>query len=117
MEIIGQPICIHLYMLQQTFPLWFRQVHIINTSKFLKWLYNRLNFLMTEATKDLIIFHDDLNSLHSYIDPAVLPSDYGGMSGPMDNTELAQGIDCMHSYLEEVHRYIFQSHNISTLTA
>lgn len=91
--------------------MWFRHVHIINTSKFMHWLYDKLTFLMTQATRDSIIFHSDIKSLHQYIDPETLPLEFGGKSGPLDNTELALTIDRMHAYFQDLHRYIYQDHD------
>ncbi|KAJ8975597.1 hypothetical protein NQ317_004438 [Molorchus minor] len=62
------------------FPVRLEKIHILHQSWVFDIGYNFVKPLMNDNIKERIAFHgDDLESLHSYIDPKHLPERYGGI--------------------------------------
>ena len=94
------------YQFQETFPLRFHQVHVVNVSKFLRMGYNMIKPFLNEEVKKSIIFHDNLSSLHTYVDKQILPEELGGRQGPFDDSAASAAVLNMSKYFESVQNYI-----------
>ncbi|XP_062554116.1 alpha-tocopherol transfer protein-like [Armigeres subalbatus] len=70
---------------QQGRPLRQKGFHFINTPKGFEVVINVFKSLMTEKNRDkTIIFHgSSLQSLHKYFPKSILPTEYGGDLGPV----------------------------------
>ena len=97
---------------QETFPLWFRQVHVVNVSNLLRLAYNMIKPFVSDQVKESIIFHSDLSSFHNYIDKKTLPQELGGTNGPFDNIEMAAAVYHMSDYFKQVQAYVNQNLNL-----
>jgi hypothetical protein len=71
-------------------------------------LYAMAKPLMHERTTESIIFHEDYNSLHKYVDKKVLPKEYGGDIGPLDNRTCASAVYEMAEYFDQIKKYVSQ---------
>jgi len=61
------------------FPLWFRQIHIINNPRLFNMFLTLCKPFVNERLRENIIMHNyDLASLHSEVPPVLLPSYLGG---------------------------------------
>ncbi|XP_018569338.1 clavesin-2 isoform X2 [Anoplophora glabripennis] len=61
-------------------PIRIEGIHILYQSWVFEIAYNFIQPLINEGVKDRIVFHgDDLESLHSHVDPKHLPKRYGGV--------------------------------------
>lgn len=85
---------------------------MINYSLLINTCYNIVYPFMNERSKELVIFHSNLTSLHKYLDPEMLPSEYGGSQGPLDSSEEALALEAIHSYLQQVNEYVMQDHKV-----
>ena len=91
---------------QDTFPMWFPQLHILNAPRFFQILYNMAKPFLHQRTRDTIIFHSDYNSLYEYVDREILPKEYGGDIGPFDNTPSATAVYEMLEYFVQLDKYV-----------
>lgn len=91
--------------IQDVFPLWFRQIHIMNAPRAFNMLYNMMRPLFNERVKDSIIFHDKLESLHNFVDKEILPEELGGNSGTFSNSESVSAVCQMSDYFLQLNTY------------
>ena len=101
-----------ILLFQETFPLWFRQVHVVNVSSLLRLAYNMIKPFVSDQIKESIIFHTDLSSFHEYVDKDILPEELGGTNGPFDNFEMASAVYEMSGYFKQVHDYVNQNSSL-----
>lgn len=87
------------------FPLWFRQIHVMNAPRAFHILYNMMRPLFNERVRESIIFQDDLASLHNFVDKEILPEELGGTSGKFDNSESSFGVSQMSEYFVQLKHY------------
>ena len=97
-----------MFLFQETFPLWFRQVHVVNVSSLLRLAYNMIKPFVSEQVKESIIFHNDLESFHHYVDKDILPYELGGTNGSFDNDAMSSAVHSMSEYFGQVHAYVNQ---------
>ena len=67
---------------------------------------------VNNQVKESIIFHDDFESFHSYVDKQILPEELGGTNGSFDNTEMASAVQSMSDYFAQVQYYVNQNLNL-----
>ncbi|XP_050435196.1 alpha-tocopherol transfer protein-like isoform X1 [Adelges cooleyi] len=84
------------------FPLRLHGIHIINTNSFVNPLINLSLSIMKKKVAGRVINHKSIEELKNYIDPSVLPLDYGG-TYPKTSDEI---IDDWHIELKK-HREWF----------
>ncbi len=100
--------------IQDSFPLWFRSVHVINAPR-LFYLVSVLEFInssvlvlrllmpfaqafnvvkpfLNERIKKSIYFHNSIESLHEQVPKEILPKELGGDLGPFDNNACANAV-------------------------
>ena len=49
-----------------------------------------------------MLFHNSLEELHKYFSPAILPSEFGGTSGPFSNQKIHEAVLKQDKYFKEV---------------
>lgn len=67
---------------------------------------------VNDRVKEGIVFHNDLDSFHSYVDKEILPHELGGTAGPFDNAEMASAVHSMSEYFVQVHAYVNENSNL-----
>ncbi|XP_054284632.1 alpha-tocopherol transfer protein-like isoform X1 [Macrosteles quadrilineatus] len=78
-------------VIQETFPLRFKGFHVINQPFYFDAVFAVLRPFLKEKIRQRIYLHGkDLSSLHSYVDQAILPVEYGGLQSEFDNTRWRQ---------------------------
>ncbi|KAJ9591889.1 hypothetical protein L9F63_001564 [Diploptera punctata] len=61
------------------------QLHVINTSTLVDMIVKVVYPFLSSSFKERIFFHgNDFSSLHKYVDPEVLPREYGGGKTEID---------------------------------
>ncbi|QQP52264.1 Alpha-tocopherol transfer protein, partial [Caligus rogercresseyi] len=55
-------------------------------------------FLNENAKKVLHCHGNDMESLHRFVDPRILPSEYGGSSGPFNNSQITDALCSLGDY-------------------
>ena len=99
---------VDLYIFQETFPMWFHQLHVVNAPKAVNVLYDMARPLMRKRTAENLKFHSDMNSLHEYVDKETLPAEYGGHAGPFDSQLPASAVYHMLEYFVQLRDYLHQ---------
>ena len=61
--------------------------------------------LLNDRVKDSIIFHNNLESLHSFVDKEMLPGELGGNSGRFSNSESVSAVSQMSDYFLQLKTY------------
>lgn len=70
------------------FPIWIRQIHIVNNPKLLDVLYKLIKPFLGKRIRNSILFHgSNLNSLHKMVPCEMLPEDLGGEEGDLNNDD------------------------------
>ncbi|XP_040570294.1 alpha-tocopherol transfer protein [Lepeophtheirus salmonis] len=85
------------------FPLWFRGIHIVRQPRVFNMAYNIVYPFLNENARNVIHFHgQNLKSLHEYVDPRILPSEYGGLGGPFDNKDVSLTLKELETYFRDI---------------
>ena len=71
-------------------------------------LFSMAKPFLHQRTTESIIFHDDLKSLHQYVDKKILPKEYGGEIGTFDNEPCASAVYEMTEYFVQIKEYVNQ---------
>ncbi|GIY00194.1 alpha-tocopherol transfer protein-like protein [Caerostris darwini] len=96
-----------LLMIRSTqfcFPARYKGVHIISENKLFNLVWAVAHPLLTSKLKKRIMFHGtDLAPLSEYIDPSILPVEFGGQADPFENTKWSEVLDeCTHQVLDQL---------------
>ncbi|TRY67243.1 hypothetical protein TCAL_11788 [Tigriopus californicus] len=70
-------------------PVWFHSIHILNGPWLFEFLYSFAKPLLNDKTKGNVVLHkraDGFKTLHAEIDPQILPEEFGGTAGKLDNS-------------------------------
>jgi len=71
---------------QEAHPVRLRQIHIINVSSILDKTMALIKPLMKPEVAAMLHFHQpDSNTLDKYVDPEILPEEYGGKAGTVSD--------------------------------
>ncbi|XP_046675261.1 alpha-tocopherol transfer protein-like isoform X2 [Homalodisca vitripennis] len=93
-------------VIQETFPLRFKGFHVINQPFYFDAVFAVLKPFLKEKIRQRIYLHGkDLNSLHSYVDANILPAEYGGLQGELDNTRWRQQLLVLEEEFMEMETY------------
>lgn len=93
-------------LVQNSFPIRFREIHIINESYLFDMTYALVKPFLSEKIRTRIRFHgSDLESLHRVIPPAILPRDYGGDQPPFSNSGLREALENMEDFFQELRSF------------
>ncbi|KFM80787.1 Alpha-tocopherol transfer protein-like protein, partial [Stegodyphus mimosarum] len=74
--------------LQDCLPYSMKGIHVVNEPSFFQTCYGAIKLALPEKIRKRVFFHgSNLQGLHKYVTPEVLPEELGGNLGPVDNTE------------------------------
>ncbi|CAH2093611.1 unnamed protein product [Euphydryas editha] len=74
-----------LVCVQEAYPVKLKQVHIINISPLVDKIVNFVKPFLKEKIRERIFIHSDVNDLYKYVPQEMLPSEYGGKAGSMND--------------------------------
>nr|XP_026490736.1 alpha-tocopherol transfer protein-like [Vanessa tameamea] len=74
-----------LVCVQEAYPVKLKQVHVINISPLVDKIVNFVKPFLKEKIRERIFIHSDVNELYKYVPQDMLPSEYGGKAGPMND--------------------------------
>ncbi|KAM7305419.1 alpha-tocopherol transfer protein-like [Ixodes scapularis] len=82
-----------IHLIQDAFPGRFKAVHLVHEPSVARALLTVLLPLIKPKLQTRIMFHgSDMSSLHEHISPEVLPQEYGGGGGHMDNQDFVAAL-------------------------
>lgn len=74
-----------LVCVQEAYPVKLKEVHVVNISPLVDTIVNFVKPFVKEKIRNRIFMHSDLNTLYEYIPREILPAEYGGDAGPLQN--------------------------------
>ena len=72
-----------------------------------KVMFEMTKPMLGERIQNMIVFHDSNESLHKHVDKRILPEEYGGPMGKIDNEECVKQVHKIMDYLLETEKYAF----------
>ncbi|CAG9559146.1 unnamed protein product [Danaus chrysippus] len=72
---------------QEAYPVKLKEVHIINTSPTVERFVTFVKPFLKEKIRKRIFIHKDLKDLYKYVPQEMLPKEYGGQCGTMDELQ------------------------------
>jgi len=95
-------------MLQDSYPLWIRQISVVNSPWLFQKLYEWIRPWLNTEVKEMLVFHQNYEELHKFVEKSILPEDYGGQTGPLDNAEVSKALQDMEGYFQDLKKYVRQ---------
>ncbi|XP_067134927.1 clavesin-2-like isoform X1 [Centruroides vittatus] len=92
--------------LYKSCPIRYKEFHIINNNRLVKIAFGLVfPFLPYKVKKRIYIHNSDFSTLHKFIDPKYLPSDFGGELSEYDPTHFYEKMKLYQSFFEENEKY------------
>ncbi|XP_041971721.1 alpha-tocopherol transfer protein-like isoform X2 [Aricia agestis] len=73
-----------LVCVQEAYPVKLKQIHIINVSPLIDKIVQFVKPFLKEKIRERIFIHADPNDLYKYVPQDMLPTEYGGKAGSME---------------------------------
>merc|ERR1712111_29981 len=93
---------------QDSYPLWIRQISVVNSPWLFQKLYEWIRPWLNTEVKEMLVFHQNYEELHKFVEKSILPEDYGGQTGPLDNAEVSKALQDMEGYFQDLKKYVRQ---------
>jgi len=92
-------------MVQNSFPIRFKEIHIINESPIFTVAFALVKPFLTEKMQNRLKFHGtSLPSLHDSVDASILPEELGGHMGPFSNAQMVSCLNKMERFFIDLQR-------------
>jgi hypothetical protein len=89
-----------VHIIDECLPIRFKAIHVINESTLADIAFTIIKPFLSEELRNKIIFHgNDLTELHSIISPEILPTEIGGIQGPIDSQLWFEELVSSEAYL------------------
>ena len=95
-------------LLKDHFPLGIQGIHVINSNYVLKMGFKLLMQFLNERMRNTINIHDSMESLHQHIGKDILPEEYDGTAGKLNNEDSVKAVISLAEYFQDLKKYIFQ---------
>ncbi|KAL0132817.1 hypothetical protein PUN28_000494 [Cardiocondyla obscurior] len=69
----------------EAYPVKLKEVHVINISPLVDTILNFVKPFLKEKIRNRIFMHSDIKTLYDYVPREILPAEYGGDAGPIQN--------------------------------
>lgn len=100
-------------LVQNSFPIRFREIHIVNESYMFDVVYALVKPFLSEKMRGRIRVHgSNQESLHRFISPSILPYEYGGNQGTFTNTHLRSALDSLEDFFVDLADYGYSDNKI-----
>lgn len=80
-----------LVCVQEAYPVKLKEVHVINVSPLVDTIVNFVKPFIKEKIRNRIFVHTDLNDLYKMVPKEMLPEEYGGNAGSINELNHAWG--------------------------
>ncbi|KAJ8949208.1 hypothetical protein NQ318_021701 [Aromia moschata] len=71
--------------IQEAYPVKLKEVHVVNVSPLVDTIVNWVKPFLKEKIRNRIHLHSELESLHKFIPKDILPEEYGGSAGKVQD--------------------------------
>ncbi|CAH0402858.1 unnamed protein product [Chilo suppressalis] len=78
-----------LICVQEAYPVKLKEVHVVNAGSIIEAVLNMIKPFLKEKIRNRIFVHSELNSLYKYVPQDMLPEEYGGYIGSLDEINKA----------------------------
>ncbi|XP_059049311.1 alpha-tocopherol transfer protein-like [Achroia grisella] len=78
-----------LICIQEAYPVKLKEVHVVNVSPLVDAVLSMVKPFLKEKIKKRIFIHHDLETLYEYVPKDILPVEFGGTSGHIDEIQKA----------------------------
>ncbi|XP_023349006.1 alpha-tocopherol transfer protein-like [Eurytemora carolleeae] len=100
-------------MVQNSFPIRFREIHIVNESYLFDVVFALVKPFLTDKIRNRIRFHGgDLESLYRYVPRSILPAEYGGEQPAFNNSSLQLALAKMEDYFVALQGYGYRDNQL-----
>lgn len=92
-----------LVCVQEAYPVKLKEVHVINVSPLVDTIVNFVKPFLKEKIRNRIYVHGSLEKLYEYVPKEILPEEYGGQAGRIQDIHgllLNSCSNCLHVALE-----------------
>ncbi|CAH0713573.1 unnamed protein product, partial [Brenthis ino] len=72
---------------QEAYPVKLKEVHVVNTTPIVERLVNFVKPFLKDKIRKRIFIHKDVKDIYNYIPREMLPKEYGGDCGTMDELQ------------------------------
>ncbi|KAK0162813.1 hypothetical protein PV327_006558 [Microctonus hyperodae] len=73
-----------LICVQEAYPVKLKEIHVVNVSPLVDSIVNFVKPFLKEKIRNRIFMHSDFKTLYDYIPREMLPTEYGGDAGPIE---------------------------------
>jgi len=81
-----------LICVQEAYPVKLKEVHVVNISPIVDTVINFVKPVLKEKIRNRIFLHSDLKTLYEHVPREMLPTEYGGDAGSMQDIQGAWNI-------------------------
>ncbi|XP_034949140.1 alpha-tocopherol transfer protein-like [Chelonus insularis] len=74
-----------LICVQEAYPVKLKEIHVVNVSPLVDSIVNFVKPFLKEKIRNRIFMHSDITTLYDYIPREILPAEYGGDAGPIQD--------------------------------
>ncbi|CAH1772531.1 unnamed protein product [Owenia fusiformis] len=93
-------------VIQEAMPIRMKGMNMVNEPSVVGYLFGLLKMFLKPKLLDRISFHAyDMKSLHKNIQPEILPEEYEGTAGPLNNKEWIETLNKNQDYFERIMGY------------
>ncbi|XP_073948103.1 alpha-tocopherol transfer protein-like [Choristoneura fumiferana] len=78
-----------LICVQEAYPVKLKQVHVVNASPIIDTVINFVRPFLKEKIRNRIFCHTDISTIYEHIPKEMLPDEYGGNGGSLDDINKA----------------------------
>ncbi|KAJ8961947.1 hypothetical protein NQ314_005866 [Rhamnusium bicolor] len=71
--------------MKEAYPVKLKEVHVVNVSPFVDTIINWVKPFLKEKIKNRIHVHSDFETLYKFVPQDVLPEEYGGTAGKIQD--------------------------------
>lgn len=95
-----------VYNLQECCPLRLKSAHVVNQPMFFTSVFALVKpFLKEKLVRRMRVHGKDLDSLHQFLPPDILPEEFGGLRGPFDNSAFCAELYRADALFKEYNTY------------
>ncbi|XP_042910779.1 alpha-tocopherol transfer protein-like [Parasteatoda tepidariorum] len=102
----------------RSMPCRIKSYHIVNEARFVSGMLSVGMHLVSKKLRKRIHFHGrDLESLHKFLSPEILPEEYGGQQGPLKKYATAFGERALslEEHFKEMNKYGYKGKTLEKL--
>lgn len=92
---------------QDAMPITQKKIHVINTSAIVRTIFSIVKPFIYKELRESIFFHASTEELSEIYDPEILPTEFGGSAGAIDDiyTKFMENLEKHAKLLDQFDEY------------